>query len=177
MTEAETIKDAEGAGPDSADHGDDRQPAPVQWVMVKPESIERLWPQIEPLLRKATEWSPVLQRLEGLTSIKQRCLADFYQVAVCIDGGYYLNGELRGGAMIGVLVSRLTTHPGATVLDIHYGAGEGVLQHLPTLWEKTAWDLRAAGARMVRIVGRSGWERALADIGFEKAATVFVKDV
>ncbi len=137
------------------------------WELIRPEAIDPLWERVRPFLYKSIAWSPEAQKLEGVDDIRKKCLAGIYQAWVCIE-----NNDIAA-----VLVTQVTEHSRCSVLDIHYGAGEGMEKWIPPLLESIIADIRASGCRFIRVIGRHGWKDALKKIGFGEAASIYMMEL
>lgn len=96
-------------------------------------------------------------------------LADVLELIKAGDAQFWPG---RGAAM----VTEVTDFPRAKVLSLWLAGGDlgELINELRPKAE--AWG-RAQGCAQVTILGRSGWERALRDCGYEPAARLVMKDL
>ena len=136
-------------------------------VSIVPTAIEGIWPKIEKMIRESVEWADFGPRIESTDDVRQKLLANKYELFVC----------LQGGTILAALIVSIAHHSRCSVLDIHYGAG-----HNMDLWIQPFYDLiieqaRQQGCRFIRIEGRAAWAKPLGKFGFKKAYTGFLLEI
>ena len=154
------VEEGEPQAPSSAESN-------VVCVSIVPTAIEAIWPKIEQMLRSSVEWADFGPKIESTADVRQKLIADQYELFLC----------LQGGSILAALIISIAHHSRCSVLDIHYGAG-----HNMELWIKPFHDLvieqaRQQGCRFMRIEGRSAWAKPLAKFGFKKAYTGFLLEI
>jgi hypothetical protein len=144
-----------------------RQSEDPLWESVVPDAVDGLWPQVGPMIKRATDWSATSQKMECLDDVRQKLIAGRYRLWIC----------LIAGKIDAALVTQMVQHSRCSVLDIHYGAGKDMLKWLEAFHDLIVADARAAGARFVRIQGRHVWWSTLKRLKFEKPFTTFMLEI
>ena len=78
-----------------------------------------------------------------------------------------------GGAISGVVVSRLERRPAGLFLTAPYGYGKDADLWKADFHEAALAFAKAAGCLRIEITGREGWLRKLACLGWKKIAAVY----
>lgn len=127
--------------------------------MLPPEAALMVWDKSLPMLRAAVdahpgEWPEDLEALRESVELGERLLVHI------ID-----DGELRGVAMLEFV--NLTD---GKCLHVRYLGGEGMADWLPALHARLREIALAYDCQWMGLIGRCGWKRALANMGWRPMA-------
>ena len=136
-------------------------------VKIVPDALDVMWPKVQKLIRESVKSSPITSRLETINDVRNRTYMGDYQLW-CI----FKNGEVIAAAL-----TMVTTKTRARILDVVYGAGEGLFEWIEEFYQTLDDEAVELDCRFLRLEGRADWSSTLKKLGFEQAYAAFMKEV
>jgi len=129
--------------------GTSADPAPGRLVGVAAEAVARLWPRIEPLVRRGLAYA------DG-----RYAPGDVLRALLARDMQLWL--VVGGGTIEAVCVTEILRYPRQRRCNIFLCAGGGMRRWVGLLRDIEGWA-REQGCAAVELQGRPGWARVLKD--------------
>lgn len=136
----------------------------VKFGPVLPDDLPAVWPLVEPYLHEAAVASQGRWLVED---IKSR-----------LDGAEWMLWVAHvDGRVVGAVVTSMVTYPLFKNLGIQFLGGE-IFSRWREVGDQHMVELaRRTGCRGIEFVGREGWGRRLADLGYKTLSRTYYKDV
>lgn len=110
---------------------------------VSPEHLQDVWPECRHWIERALEYGPGDEQLSDV----------FLGIARGMYALWHSPGEFAA-------VYQVMRYPRQTVVTVVYAGGDD-LSAIKKAWDYAHWECARRGVDVVRMWGRSGWEKAL----------------
>ena len=137
----------------------------VKIIAIPPQEVPAVFPKIKELIFRSLEYA------HGNLTINDvyAQLMETRTVLFIITNEQY--------SIEAFIIADVQQYPQRKVIRILLSAGKNLKEWKNELLEvMTSW-CKKIGASRIEIIGRKGWERALADIGFEFSHVVLTKEI
>ena len=135
----------------------------IQVVGVPSIGVEKIWPQVEPLIAPSLKWAngcflPV--------DLRDACMDTRMQLWIVLDAA--------SREIIAAVVTRISVYPRRKALSVPFGGGRRMREWLPLLNETIEGFARHMGCSFMEGGARTGWVRAA---GYRNIGAMLIKEL